>query len=97
MKCQNCGTELPDGSMFCNKCGAKQTIDDVSKPTNASESNHYKGKLINAKNNLEKLFERIIRSKRNVIMTSCIGVVVASIAILILQSNNPVNQFRELQ
>jgi predicted nucleic acid-binding Zn ribbon protein len=26
MKCINCGEEIPDGSTFCNKCGASQSI-----------------------------------------------------------------------
>ena len=27
MKCSNCGTELPYGSMFCSECGAKQVFE----------------------------------------------------------------------
>lgn len=94
MKCINCGTELPDGSVFCNKCGAKQVITDVSRPANMSEPKPYKKKLINVMNIVRKFFRRLIGSKRNIIITSCIGVVViASVAILILQLNNPMNQF----
>ena len=31
MNCQKCGKEIPNGSLFCNFCGARQTIDNVDK------------------------------------------------------------------
>ena len=30
MNCQKCGKEIQDGSLFCNFCGTRQTIDNVS-------------------------------------------------------------------
>lgn len=29
MFCKNCGAELGDGSVFCNKCGANQQVQEV--------------------------------------------------------------------
>lgn len=95
MKCQNSGTELPDGSVFCNKCGAKQVIADIPRPTDIpKQQKPYKEKLVNFRNSISRLVGLICSSKRNIIIASCVGVVVvASIAILILKLNNPTDQF----
>lgn len=34
MKCIKCGEEIPDDSPFCNKCGAKQILGNISESTN---------------------------------------------------------------
>jgi len=37
MFCVKCGTELPDGFEFCNKCGAK--IQSASEPASPQDTN----------------------------------------------------------
>lgn len=79
MKCQNCGAKIKDRSEYCNKCGAKQVIDEIHSIPNITPNP--------IKNILAKL------SKKNKIIFSICGIVfVAVITIIIFQISNPINQ-----
>lgn len=91
MKCQNCGTDLPDGSMFCNKCGASQ-----STPTKKARLPiSILQKLQQVLGQFGKRCSSILfKSKKNTIIASVIGIVVViAIAIPIIYCNNPTEQF----
>jgi tetratricopeptide (TPR) repeat protein len=91
MKCINCGEEIPDGSTFCNKCGASQSISTkrVLLPISVLQ------KLKQMLGQFGKRFSSLLfKSKRNTIISSVIGIVVViAIVVPVIYFNNPTEQF----
>lgn len=91
MKCINCGEEIPDGSTFCNKCGASQSISTkrVLLPISVFQ------KLKQMLEQFGKRFSSLLfKSKRNTIISSVIGIVVViAIVVPVIYFNNPTEQF----
>ena len=43
MFCEQCGAQLPDGATFCNKCGAKQSVSEMSPVEGTGKEGKKKG------------------------------------------------------
>lgn len=37
MYCKKCGAQIPDGSIFCSKCGEKLTTENITEKNNTKE------------------------------------------------------------
>lgn len=91
MKCNNCGNENTDSSLFCSKCG-KKLIDKVD-DNNINESN----KILCVINKIKKLFSNRLKSikyKKNIILTGIIIMILVPIIILSIYLNNPVQKYK---
>lgn len=58
MYCQNCGSELPENAIFCNKCGAPQTCSSGQDLKWSTErETHCKNQKVSAKRKMPKVFK----------------------------------------
>lgn len=91
MKCNNCGNENIDSSLFCSKCG-KKLIDKVD-DNNSNESN----KILCMINKIKNLFGNRLKSikyKKNIILTGIIIIILVPIMILSIYLNSPVQKYK---
>ena len=95
MKCHNCGADIPDGHLYCDKCGAEINIVPEFEPEVENEidttlssiadrlSRDDKPKVVIKYRNKDDFFE-FIKKKKNVIIGSVLGILIIVLFVSII-------------